>query len=76
MTEEVPDLDCDYLETCDDYILTRCMDASRIIIWRHYQGHTELDVADEIDISDMKEQLGTIYQFKMQGKIETKFSHA
>lgn len=68
------DLECDHLETCDDYILSRCYDGNSVVVFRFYQGKLDLEYAEDIDMSEMREQMGTITDFKMKGKIVTKFS--
>ena len=70
----IDNLDCDYLESTDDFILTRCLEGSSVFVWRYYQNSVELDLIDEIDFSEFKEQMGAVIDFKMKGKIVTKFS--
>jgi hypothetical protein len=38
------DINCDHLEACDDYILTRSMDGMFIHIWRYHQNEIDLDL--------------------------------
>jgi hypothetical protein len=35
------DLECDHVETCDDYIISRCYDGNSIVVFRFYQDQTE-----------------------------------
>ncbi len=71
----IDELDCDHLDSCEDYVLTRCMEGSSIVVWKSYSGKLDLEFLDEIDLSEQKSQLGEILQFKMQGKILTRFSN-
>ncbi len=63
------DLECDRLESCDDFILTRCQDGKYIYVWRYYKNQADLDVQDEIDLTDFKSEIGVVTDFKMQGRI-------
>jgi hypothetical protein len=51
------------------------MEGSSIVVWKSYTGKLDLEFLDEIDLSELKSQLGEILQFKMQGKILTRFSN-
>jgi len=44
------DLDCDYLETDSDFILTRCGMGQAFLIWKYSPFKTELELIDEIPI--------------------------
>ena len=67
------EFDCDHLESCDDYILTRCEDGKSIFICRYYQNREDLEIQDQIDLSKVKEESGIVTDFKMKGNIVTRF---
>ena len=47
-------LNCDHLESCDDFILTRCEEGKVVYVWRYYQNQADLEIQDEIDLSRFK----------------------
>jgi len=68
------ELECDHLQACGDYLLTRINQGSSILVFRYYQGNFDLDFIDEINLEDVKLALGEVLEFKMQGNIFTSFT--
>ena len=40
--DTLEELNCDHLESCDDFIITRCSEGKTVYVWRYYQDKDEL----------------------------------
>lgn len=63
-------MECDYLETEGDFVLTRCGMGQAFLIWKYSPFKTELELLDEIAIEPLTEY--NVLDFKMRGKILAK----
>ena len=68
----VEGLECDHLETEDDFILTRCGQGQAILVWRQLPMKEDLALIDEIT-QDIPED--EILDFKMRGSITERFNN-
>lgn len=48
--ETLNDIECDYLESEGDFILTRCGMGQAFLIWKYSPFKSELELIDEIAI--------------------------
>jgi len=51
------EFECDHLESCEDFLLTRIQDGSQFIILRYYQGAQDLDFIEEFNLEAFKQTL-------------------
>ena len=67
-------VECDHLESCGDFVFMRLQEGASILVMRYYEGAYDLNLVNEVDLSDFKEAVGQVIDFKMQGNILAKLS--
>ena len=66
--------DCDHLESCEDFAFARLQEGASVVVFRYYESAQDLSFINEVDLRDIKEAMGQIIDFKMQGNILAKLS--
>lgn len=70
----IDDIECDTLESTEDFVIMRVFDGAQFLVWRYYNSSEELEFIDEINQTEEREQMGEIAQFLMRGKFNARFS--
>ncbi len=66
---------CDYLESLQDFIITRCGEGAAYLVWKYSQKKTELELIDEIPIDEEQDPDLKEISFQMRGGILAQFSN-
>jgi hypothetical protein len=47
-------VECDHLESCGDFVFMRLQEGALILVMRYYEGAYDLNLVNEVDLSDFK----------------------